>query len=68
MNRTEYNSFNMKDIEIETLREQLVRVQNENNLFKDAFKFLQGEVVGKALNTLHPSYSSYIQILQKLTT
>ena len=68
MNRTEYNSFNMKDIEIETLREQLVRLQNENKLFKDAFKFLQGEVVGKALNTTHPSYSSYIQILQKLNT
>jgi len=47
MNRTEYNSFNMKDIEIETLREQLVRVQNENKLFKDAFKFLKEKLLAK---------------------
>jgi hypothetical protein len=68
MNRTDLNSFQIQEIEIDTLREQLVRLQSENKSLKDAFKFLQGEVVGKALNTSHPSYSSYIQILQKLTT
>ena len=68
MNRTDLNSFQIQEIEIDTLREQLVRLQTENKSLKDAFKFLQGEVVVKALNTTHPSYSSYIQILQKLTT
>ena len=68
MNRTDINSFQIQEIEIDTLREQILRVQNENKLFKEAFKFIQGEVVGKALNTSHPSYSSYIQILQKFNT
>jgi hypothetical protein len=68
MNRTELNSFQIQEIEIETLREQLVRLQTENKSLKNAFKFLQGEIIGKALNTSHPSYSCYIQILQKLTT
>ena len=68
MNRTDINSFQIQEIEIDTLREQILRVQNENKLFKEAFKFIQGEVVGNALNTSHPSYSSYIQILQKFNT
>jgi len=68
MNRTDLNSFQIQEIEIDTLREQILRVQNENKLFKEAFKFIQGELVAKALNTSHPSYSSYIQILQKFNT
>jgi hypothetical protein len=64
MNRTELNSFDMQEIEIDTLREQVKKEQDKRKLLEKAFIFLQGEIVGKQINTQHPNfiyYSEYIQ-------
>lgn len=64
MNRTQINSFQMQEIEIETLREQVKKEQDKRKLLEKAFIFLQGEIVGKQINTQHPNfiyYSEYIQ-------
>jgi len=64
MNRTELNSFDMQEIEIDTLREQVKKEQEKRKLLEKAFIFLQGEIVGKQINTQHPNfiyYSEYIQ-------
>ena len=66
MNRTESNSFQMQEIEIETLREQIQKEKNKNSLLAKSFIFLQGEVLGKQLNTQHPFYSHYIDYLETL--
>lgn len=66
MNRTEVNSFQMQEIEIETLREQIKKEQDNLKLLQKAFIFLQGEVVGKQLNTQHPNYPYYQQYIQSL--
>lgn len=68
MNRTELNSFDMQEIEIETLREQVKKEQDKRKLLEKAFIFLQGEIVGKQINTQHPNfiyYSEYIQSQNK---
>lgn len=64
MNRTELNSFDMQELEIDTLREQIKKEQEKRKLLEKAFIFLQGEIVGKQINTQHPNfiyYSEYIQ-------
>lgn len=66
MNRTELNSFQIQEIEIETLREQLTKVQQLNKSYLEAIKFLQGEIVGKNLNTTHPYYESYLEVCKRL--
>ena len=68
MNRTELNSFDMQEIEIDTLREQVKKEQDKRKLLEKAFIFLQGEIVGKQINTQHPNfiyYSEYIQSQNK---
>ena len=68
MNRTELNSFDMQEIEIDTLREQVKKEQEKRKLLEKAFIFLQGEIVGKQINTQHPNfiyYSEYIQSQNK---
>jgi hypothetical protein len=64
MNRTEINSFQMQEMEIETLREQIQKQRDNMLLLQKAFIFLQGEVVGKQLNTQHPNYPYYQQYIQ----
>lgn len=66
MNRTEVNSFQMQEIEIETLREQVKKEQEKRKLLEKAFIFLQGEIVGKQINTQHPNYPYYQQYIQSL--
>ena len=64
MNRIELNSFDMQELEIDTLREQIKKEQEKRKLLEKAFIFLQGEIVGKQINTQHPNfiyYSEYIQ-------
>jgi hypothetical protein len=56
MNRTEINSFQIQEIEIETLREQLKKEQDKIKLLEKAFIFLQGEIVGRQINTQHPNF------------
>ena len=68
MNRTELNSFDMQELEIDTLREQIKKEQEKRKLLEKAFIFLQGEIVGKQINTQHPNfiyYSEYIQSQNK---
>jgi hypothetical protein len=66
MNRTELNSFQIQEIEIETLREQLKKIQDLNKTYINAFKFLQGEIVGKNINTTHPYYEYYLETCKRL--
>ena len=66
MNRTEVNSFQMQEIEIETLRDQFKKEQDKRKLLEKAFIFLQGEIVGKQINTQHPNYPYYQQYIQSL--
>jgi hypothetical protein len=66
MNRTEVNSFQMQEIEIETLRDQVKKEQDKRKLLEKAFIFLQGEIVGKQINTQHPNYPYYQQYIQSL--
>ena len=66
MNRNEINSFQMQEIEIETLREQIQKQRDNMLLLQKAFIFLQGEVVGKQLNTQHPNYPYYQQYIQHI--
>jgi len=66
MNRTEVNSFQMQEIEIETLRDQVKKEQEKRKLLEKAFIFLQGEIVGKQINTQHPNYPYYQQYIQSL--
>jgi len=66
MNRTEVNSFQMQEIEIETLRDQVKKEQDKRKLLEKAFIFLQGEIVGKQINTKHPNYPYYIEYIQSL--
>jgi hypothetical protein len=66
MNRTESNSFQMQEIEIETLREQIKKERDKNKILSKAFIFLQGEVVGKELNTQHPFHPFYLEYIQSL--
>lgn len=68
MNRTEFNSFQIQEIEIETLREQLTKVQQLNKSYLEAIKFLQGQIVGQNLNTSHPYYETYIQVCKRLNS
>lgn len=68
MNRTELNSFQIQEIEIETLREQLVKVQQLNKSYIETIKFLQGQVVGQNLNTSHPYYITYLEVSKRLNT
>ena len=68
MNRTELNSFDMQELEIDTLREQVKKDQEKRKLLEKAIIFLQGEIVGKQINTQHPNfiyYSEYIQSQNK---
>ena len=54
----------MQELEIDTLREQIKKEQEKRKLLEKAFIFLQGEIVGKQINTQHPNfiyYSEYIQ-------
>jgi hypothetical protein len=64
MNRTELNSFDMQEIEIETLREQVKKEQGKRKLLEKAFIFLQGEIVGKQINTQHPNFPYYNEYIQ----
>ena len=64
MNRTELNSFDMQEIEIETLREQLKKEQDKIKLLEKAFIFLQGEIVGRQINTQHPNFPYYTEYIQ----
>jgi len=66
MNYTEKNSFQMQEIEIETLREQISKEKDNIKLLSKAFLFLQGEVVGKQLNASHPYYPFYIEYLKQI--
>ena len=66
MNRTEVNSFQMQEIEIETLREQVKKEQDKRKLLEKAFIFLQGEIVGKQINIKHPNYPYYTEYIQSL--
>jgi hypothetical protein len=66
MNRTEVNSFQMQEIEIETLRDQVKKEQDKRKLIEKAFIFLQGEIVGKQINTQHPNYPYYTEYIQSL--
>jgi hypothetical protein len=53
-------------MEIETLREQIQKQRDNMLLLQKAFIFLQGEVVGKQLNTQHPNYPYYQQYIQQI--
>jgi hypothetical protein len=64
MNRTEINSFQIQEIEIETLREQLKKEQDKIKLLEKAFIFLQGEIVGRQINTQHPNFPYYTDYIQ----
>jgi len=64
MNRTEINSFQIQEIEIETLREQLKKEQDKIKLLEKAFVFLQGEIVGRQINTQHPNFPYYTDYIQ----
>jgi hypothetical protein len=66
MNHIEKNSFSMQEIEIETLREQLKKEQDNYKLVCKAFTFLQGEVVGKQVNANHPYYPYYMEYLKTI--
>jgi hypothetical protein len=66
MNRTETTSFQMQSIEIESLYEQLKKEQEKRKLLEKAFIFLQGEIVGKQINTQHPNYPYYTEYIQSL--
>ncbi len=66
MNRTEVNSFQMQEIEIETLRDQVKKEQDKRKLLEKALIFLQGEIVGKQINTQHPNYPYYNEYLKSL--
>lgn len=66
MNRTELNTFQIQNIEIETLREQLQKEKGCNKLLCKAFTFLQGEVIGKQLNINHPYYPYYMEYLKTI--
>jgi len=68
MNRTELNSYQILDIENETLREQLVKLQQRNKSYILTIKFLQGEIVGKNINTSHPYYETYLEVCKRLNT
>ena len=68
MNRTELNSFQIQEIEIETLREQLTKVQQLNKSYIETIKFLQGQIIGQALNTSHPYYITYLEVCKGLNT
>ena len=59
MNRTETTSFQMQSIEIEALYDQLKKLREEKKLLQKSIRFLQGEIVGKPLNTAHPFYPIY---------
>ena len=63
MNRTETTSFQMQSIEIETLYEQVKKLREEKKQFEKAIRFLQGELVGKPLNTAHPFYPNYLDVI-----
>ena len=56
----------MQEIEIETLREQLKKEQDNYKLVCKAFTFLQGEVVGKQVNANHPYYPYYMEYLKTI--
>ena len=64
MNRTEINSFQIQEIDIETLREQLKKEQDKIKLLEKAFVFLQGEIVGRQINTQHPNFPYYTDYIQ----
>ena len=64
MNRTQINSFQIQEIEIETLREQLKKEQDKIKLLEKAFIFLQGEIVGRQINTQHPNFPYYTEYIQ----
>jgi hypothetical protein len=64
MNRTELNSFDMQEIEIETLREQVKKEQGKRKLLEKTLIFLQGEIVGKQINTQHPNFPYYTEYIQ----
>jgi hypothetical protein len=66
MNRTELNSFQIQEIEIETLREQIKKEKDKFKMLSKAFIFLQGEMVGKQLNASHPYYSYYIEYINSI--
>jgi hypothetical protein len=66
MNRTEVNSFQMQEIEIETLRDQVKKEQDKRKLLEKALIFLQGEIVGRQINTQHPNYPYYNEYLKSL--
>jgi len=66
MNRNEINSFQIQEMEIETLREQIQKQRYNMLLLQKAFIFLQGEVVGKQVNTQHPNYPYYQQYIQQI--
>lgn len=66
MNRTETTSFQMQSIEIESLYEQLKKLREEKKQMEKALRFLQGEVVGKNLNSKHPFYANYLDVLKTL--
>ena len=66
MNRTETTSFQMQSIEIESLYEQLKKLREEKKQMEKALRFLQGEVVGKDLNTSHPFYPNYLDVVNSL--
>jgi hypothetical protein len=64
MNRTELNSFDMQEIEIDTLRWQVKKEQDKRKLLEKAFIFLQGEIVGRQINTKHPNFPYYTEYIQ----
>ena len=66
MNRNEINSFQIQEMEIETLREQIKKQRFNMLLLQKAFIFLQGEVVGKQVNTQHPNYPYYQEYIQQI--
>jgi hypothetical protein len=68
MNRTEFNSLQILEIENETLREQLIKLQQQNKSYIGAIKFLQGEIVGKNLNTTHPYYDAYLDVSKRINS
>jgi len=68
MNRTEFNSQQILEIENDTLREQLKKLQQTNKSYIQAIKFLQGQIVGKSLNTTHPYYETYLDVCQRLNS
>jgi len=68
MNRTETTSFQMNAIEIESLYEQLKKLREETKQMEKAISFLQGEVVGKSLNTTHPYYVTYLDVCKRINS